>query len=110
LGWFAAAAAPTGVAEEPFGDVLPISLFARPWSVAGQFIVGGPMEDVDEGVMSMGSRGGASVEPEEGRMGIDLCILELCGSGEKGLRRASATDAIMAARLAWRAAGAVVWC
>jgi hypothetical protein len=68
------------------------------------------MEDVDEGVMSMGSRGGASVEPEEGRMGIDLCILELCGSGEKGLRRASATDAIMAARLAWRAAGAVVWC
>jgi hypothetical protein len=28
-------------------------------------------------------------------MGIDLCRLELCGSGEKGLRR-SATEAIMA--------------
>jgi hypothetical protein len=30
-------------------------------------------------------------------MGIDLCRLGLCGSGEKGLRRASATEAIMAA-------------
>jgi hypothetical protein len=103
LGWFAAAAAPTAGAELPLGDVFPMSPLARPCSGAlprsagGQFMVGGPMEDVDEGVMSMGSRGGASVEPDEGRMGIDLCRLELCGSGEKGLRRASATDAIMAA-------------
>jgi hypothetical protein len=116
LGWFAAAAAPTAGAELPLGDVLPISAFARPWSdavfrsVVGQLIVGGPMDDVDVGVMSMGSRGGASVAPEEGRMGMALCRLELCGSGEKGLRRASATDAIMAAWRAWRAAGAVVWC
>lgn len=43
----------------------------------------------------MGSRGGASVDAEDGRMGIDLCKLGLCGSGEKGLLRAS-TEAIMA--------------
>jgi hypothetical protein len=48
---------------------------------------------MDVGVMSMRSRGGASVEPDEGRMGI-VCRL-LCGSGENGLRRASATEAIM---------------
>jgi hypothetical protein len=45
--------------------------------------------------MSIGSRGGASVEAEDGRMGIDLCRLGLWGSGEKGLLRAS-TEAIMA--------------
>jgi hypothetical protein len=93
LGWFAAAAAPTAGAEVPLGDVFPISALARPCSDAlpgGQFMVGGPMDDVDVGVMSMGSRGGASVEPDEGRMGIDLCRPELCGSGEKGLRRAPA--------------------
>lgn len=44
----------------------------------------------------MASLGGASVEPEDGRIGIDLCRLGLCGSGENGLRRASATDAIIA--------------
>jgi hypothetical protein len=71
-------------------------------------MVGGPMDDVDVGVMSMGSRGGASVEPDEGRMGIDLCRPELCGSGEKGLRRASATDAIIAA---WAGGGQQeAWC
>jgi len=60
------------------------------------FRVGGPIDDVGGGEMSMGSRGGASVEPEDGRIGIDLCRVGLCGSGENGLRRASATDAIMA--------------
>jgi hypothetical protein len=111
LGWFAAAAAPTAGAEVPLGDVFPISALARPCSDAlpgGQFMVGGPMDDVDVGVMSMGSRGGASVEPDEGRMGIDLCRPELCGSGEKGLRRASATDAIIAA---WAGGGQQeAWC
>jgi hypothetical protein len=93
LGCWLAAAAPTG-AEPPLGDVFPESVPFR--SVLGQLIVGGPMEDVEVGVMSIGSRGGASVEPEDGRMGIDLCRFGLCGSGEKGLRRASATEAIMA--------------
>jgi hypothetical protein len=50
---------------------------------------------MDVGVISMRSRGGASVEPDEGRMGI-VCRFGLCGSGENGLRRASATEAIMA--------------
>jgi hypothetical protein len=61
------------------------------------------MADVDEGVMSIGSRGGgARVEPEDGRIGIDLWRFGfgvgfgLCGSGEKGLLRASATEVIMA--------------
>lgn len=58
--------------------------------------VGGPIDEDGVGEMSMGSRGGASVEPEDGRIGIDLCRLGLWGSGENGLRRASATDAIMA--------------
>jgi hypothetical protein len=92
----AAAAAPTAEATPPFGDVFPESVPFR--SELGQLIVGGPMDDVDVGVMSMGSRGGASVAPEDGRMGIDLCRLELCGSGEKGLRRASATEAIVVGR------------
>jgi hypothetical protein len=110
LGWLAAAAAPTAGAALPLGDVFPMSPLARACSDAlpgGQFMVGGPMDEADVGVMSMGSRGGASVEPDEGRMGIDLCMPELCGSGEKGLRRASATDAIIAAWRA-RAAGGVV--
>ena len=92
----AAAAAPTaGVEELPLGDMFPASAFVRAWSFA---VVGGPIE-VDVGVMSMGSlslsRGGASVEPEEGRMGMDLWRFGLWGSGEKGLLRASATEAIM---------------
>ena len=50
-----------------------------------------------EGVMSMGSRGGVSVdELDEGRMGMDLCSPWWCGSAEKGLRRASATEAMAA--------------
>jgi hypothetical protein len=70
----AAAAAPTAGAEElPLGDVCSISPFIRPGSFA---LLGGPIE-VEEGVISMGSlslsRGGASVEPEDGRMGMDLC-------------------------------------
>lgn len=55
------------------------------------------VEDGD-GVMSIGSRGGASeeLELEEGRMGIDLCMFELwLWSPENGLRRASATEAMM---------------
>ena len=63
-------------------------------SKVGQFRVGGPIAEVDAGVMSMGSRGGARVELEEGRIGMDLWRVWLCGSGEKGLRRASATDAM----------------
>lgn len=50
--------------------------------------------------MSMGSlsrsRGGASVEPDEGKIGMLLCRLGLWGSGEKGLRRSASEDAIMA--------------
>jgi hypothetical protein len=88
----AAAAAPTAGADElPLGDVCSMSPFVRPWSSP---LLGGPIE-VEVGVMSMGSRGGASVEPEDGRMGMDLCRFGLCGSGEKGLLRASATDAII---------------
>jgi hypothetical protein len=51
---------------------------------------------LEEGVMSIGSRGGVKCDElvEEGRMGIDLWIPWWCGSAEKGLRRASATDAI----------------
>jgi hypothetical protein len=60
--------------------------------VGGQFSVGGPIVDAEVGVMSMGSRGGARVELDEGRMGMDLWRVGLCGSAEKGLRRASATE------------------
>jgi len=69
-------------------------------SAGGQFMVGGPIVDVVVvGVMSMGSRGGARVEPDEGRMGIDLCRLGLWGSAAKGLRRASATEAMARAEI-----------
>ena len=57
------------------------------------------MAEVDEGVMSIGSRGGASDELEDGRMGMDLCMLGLW-SPENGLRRASATEAML-----WRRGG-----
>ena len=40
--------------------------------VGGQLMAGGPMEDVVEGVTSMGSLGGARVEADDGRMGMDL--------------------------------------
>lgn len=47
--------------------------------VGGQLMAGGPIDVVVVvvgvvvvGVMSMGSRGGARVEPDEGRMGMDL--------------------------------------
>lgn len=92
------------------GEVLPESPFADEWlcdwlcecevplrSKLLQFRVGGPIVEVEEaevGVMSMASRGGASVELDEGRMGIDLWRFGLCGSGAKGLRRASATEAM----------------
>ena len=77
----------------PLGDVLPESvapsLCAWDWGcdcdcdwkepgalrsfvVGGQLMAGGPMEDVVEGVTSMGSLGGARVEADDGRMGIDL--------------------------------------
>lgn len=92
------------VADVPLGDVFPESPFVdwfNGWfgsvefrSRFAQLRLGGPMEGVGVGEMSMGSRGGASMELEDGRMGIDLCRLELCGSGEKGLRRASATEAM----------------
>jgi hypothetical protein len=51
---------------------------------------------VADGVMSMGSRGGVRCDAlvEDGRMGMDLCSPWWCGSAEKGLRRASATEAI----------------
>lgn len=65
-------------------------------SVEGALSEGGPMAEVEVGVMSMGSRGGASVELDEGRMGMERWRLGLCGSGEKGLRRASATEAMAA--------------
>lgn len=57
------------------------------------------MAEVDEGVMSIGSRGGASDELEDGRMGMDLCMFGLW-SPENGLRRASATEAML-----WRRGG-----
>lgn len=57
------------------------------------------MAEVEDGVMSIGSRGGASEELEEGRMGIDLCMFGLW-SPENGLLRASATEAIE-----WRRGG-----
>lgn len=57
------------------------------------------MVEVEDGVMSIGSRGGASEELEEGRMGIDLCMFGLW-SPENGLRRASATEAMV-----WRHGG-----
>lgn len=49
-----------------------------------------------DGVMSIGSRGGERFEEvvDEGRMGMDLCSPWWCGSAEKGLRRASATEAM----------------
>jgi hypothetical protein len=98
LGCCAAAAAPTAGAALPLGDVFPESAFPSlcdwGWNeLVPLRSVGGPIVD-GVGVMSMGSRGGASVEPEEGRMGIDLWRVGLCGSAEKGLRRASATDAM----------------
>jgi hypothetical protein len=73
------------------------------------------MVDVELGVMSMGSRGGASVELDEGRMGIDLCRFGfefefgVCASAAKGLRRASATEAI-AGRNCGGAGDVEVWC
>ncbi len=62
-------------------------------SAVGAVRLGGPIAEVDEGVTSIGSRGGASEELEEGSMGIDLCMFGLW-SPENGLRRASATDAM----------------
>ena len=73
----------------------------RSWG--GQFSVGGPIVD-GVGVMSMGSRGGASDELEEGRMGIDLCRFGLRGSPEKGLLRASATEAMACVEIVERLA------
>ena len=55
------------------------------------------MAEVEDGVMSIGSRGGASEELEEGRMGMDLCMFGLW-SAENGLRRASATEAMVWSR------------
>jgi hypothetical protein len=100
LGCCAAAAAPAAETELPFGDVLPMSPFVdwpSAWlgRVLVPFRVGGPMEAGGVGEMSMGSRGGASIELE-GRIGMDLCRLGLCGSGEKGLLRASAMADAMA--------------
>ena len=67
-------------------------------SALGAVRLGGPMAEVEDGdgVMSIGSRGGASEELEldEGRMGIDLCMFGLW-SPENGLRRASATEAMV---------------
>lgn len=108
FGCCAAAAAPTGGARLPLdmgvgvGETLSRSLSVPAlWlgsvpfrSAAELFRVGGPMEGAPDGVMSMASRGGASDEPDEGRMGMDLWRLGWCGSGEKGLRRASATEAM----------------
>lgn len=113
FGCWAAAAAPTAGAAFPLGDVLPESVvpslcawdcawdWKGPWGVrsvaGGALMAGGPMADEVEGVTSMGSLGGASVEADEGRMGMDLWSLGLRASVEKGVERASATDAI-----AWR--------
>jgi hypothetical protein len=109
FGCCAAAAAPTAGALLPLGDVFPASPFAslcgcdekglvplRSWG--GQFSVGGPIVNAGVGVMSMGSRGGASDELDEGRMGIDRWRF---GSPEKGLLRASATEAMAKWEL-WR--------
>jgi hypothetical protein len=76
LGCCAAAAAPTAGAALLLGDVFPESPFPSLCDWDWNELVplrsdGGPIVD-EAGVMSMGSRGGASVEPEEGRMGIDL--------------------------------------
>ena len=113
FGCWAAAAAPTAGAAFPLGDVLPESVapslcawdcawdWKGPWGVrsvaGGPLMAGGPMADEVEGVTSMGSLGGASVEEDEGRMGMDLWSLGLRASAEKGVERASATEAI-----AWR--------
>lgn len=123
LGCCAAAAAPTAGAEEPLplGVLLWLPLLllllsespfaawacACVWcvgvrccrSVLGAARLGGPMAEVDEGVRSIGSRGGASEELDEGRMGMDRCMFGLW-SPENGLRRASATDAMV-----WRRGG-----
>lgn len=97
LGCWAAAAAPTVGARLPLGDVVPASpLRSAPLSA------GGPMAEGAVGARSMGSRGGARVEADEGRMGIGLCRLGLglglwaraWASAAKGLRRASATEAM----------------
>jgi hypothetical protein len=55
-----------------------------------------------DGVRSMGSRGGVSVEApvDDGRMGMDLWWRPWwCGSSWKGLRRISAAEAIAALRV-----------
>lgn len=123
LGCCAAAAAPTAGAVLPLGEVLPVSPFSDwacgcecAWceplrSAPAPLSEGGPMEVEGEGVMSIGSRGGggASVELDEGRMGIDLCKFAPWGSAWKGLRRASATEAMAASGALWRAA-AVLRC
>ena len=88
LGCCAAAAAPTTGARLPLpvGDMFPASLsVAEFWpgsvpfrSALGLFRLGGPIEEAPDGVMSMASRGGASDEPDEGRMGMDRwrpCLL-----------------------------------
>lgn len=113
LGCCAAAAAPTAGAELPllFCALLSESPFAnwlcacvwcvgvRCWrSVLGAVRLGGPMAEVEDGVMSMRSCGGAS-EPEDGRMGMERCMFGLL-SPENGLLRASATEAIE-----WRRGG-----
>lgn len=46
-------------------------------SVEAPLRVGGPMEEDEVGVMSMGSRGGARDELDEGRMGIERCMFGL---------------------------------
>lgn len=81
MGCCAAAAAPTAGAAFALGEVLPESVLASrcecDWKALTPLrSVGGPMVEAEVGVMSMASRsrsrGGASVELDEGRMGIDL--------------------------------------
>lgn len=104
LGCWAAAAAPTGVALPlPLASLVSASPLAGcsccvPLrSPTGLLRSGGPMVGrVEAGVMSMGSRGGVRCVAllEEGRMGMDLCSPWWWASAAKGLRRASATEAM----------------
>lgn len=80
FGCCAAAAAPITGAGAPLGP-LPVSIspfvcwFALFLSPTGLLRTGGPIVGMEDGAVSIGSRGGVSVaEPvDDGRIGMDLC-------------------------------------
>lgn len=79
FGCCAAAAAPIAGVEAPFvalpASESPFVCGVVPFlSPTGLLKTGGPMVGNGEGVMSIGSRGGVSVdEVDDGRIGMDLC-------------------------------------